>query len=82
MTAREKSPDSEREVCPCSVFGKMGAWEKAVQVLTIMRSEVCTSPSYLRSPRDNSSVFYSHSHIDSDQSICLYFGQALLRAMP
>ena len=24
----------------CSVFGKMGAWEKAVQVLTIMRSEV------------------------------------------
>ena len=27
----------------CSVFGKMGAWEKAVQVLTIMRSEVGVS---------------------------------------
>jgi len=27
----------------CSVFGKMGSWEKAVQVLTIMRSEVAVS---------------------------------------
>lgn len=29
-----------------SVFGKMGAWEKAVQVLTIMRSEVRIPCSY------------------------------------
>ena len=63
---------ADADLIGCSVFGKMGAWEKAVQVLTIMRSEVgllahsnaslCRPPTILPLCIASSYTAYSATH--------------------